>query len=167
MIAHVSPSIRLLGGVLFLPLLFAASCGGPSGPVTETGSLEVGDMTLPSGEYQDTYKVRLKTDQWIDVDLRANGFDPYLIIGAPSGTQSDMDDSVAGDTTMTHMTMKAQEDGEYTVVVTSYAPGESGSYTLKYEVSDTQPPGTTPSGGDSGAPAAPAPSTTEPETESI
>jgi hypothetical protein len=122
-------------------LLTAASCGAPAGPVSESGSLEVGDQTLSSGEYQDTYTVQLKEGQWLDVDLRAEGFDPYLIVAMPSGEQSDMDDSVPGDTTSVRMVLRAQEAGEHRILVTSYSTGETGSYKLTYEVSDTQPPG--------------------------
>ena len=146
----------VLSAFLALPLLMAASCGAPAGPVSEDGALEVGDMTLTSGEYQDSYTVRANEGQWIDVDVRADGFDPYLIIKTPSGTQSDMDDSVQGDTTATTMVLKAQESGEHTIVVTSFAPGETGSYKLRYEVGDTQPAGSVDSGTDDA---------TEPEAE--
>lgn len=126
---------------LFLAAAVAlgACNASPSGPVTETGDLERGDATLTSGEFADRFTVRMKAEQWLRVTLQAQGFDPYLVVRFPNGQQSDLDDSTPGDTTSVTMVMKAQEAGQFEILATSYRAGESGSYTLTYEVSDTEP----------------------------
>ncbi|MEM1115807.1 MAG: hypothetical protein AAF845_16975 [Bacteroidota bacterium] len=132
---------------LLLAVVLAACSSGPSGPVTESGALEVGDLTLQSGEYSDVYSVSAGEGQWISVTLEADGFDPYLIIRTPSGQQSDIDDSEEGNTTSTSTVLRASEAGSYDVIVTSFQSGETGSYSVTYEVSDTQP-GATPAADD-------------------
>lgn len=123
-------------------LLFAAACeSGPTGPVTETGTLEAGDMTLGSGEFYDIYTFSVREGQWIEMEVTARGFDPYLILTSPDESQSEVDDSEEGDTATTRMAIRAGESGRWIGVVTSYAPGGTGSYTVTYRVSDTAPSG--------------------------
>lgn len=129
-----------------LPLLLclAACQSGPTGPVTEAGSLEAGDMTLASGEFYDSFSVNAREGQWIEVEVIADGFDPYLILRSPSEEQSEMDDSEEGDTSTTRMAIRAPESGRWLALVTSYAPGGTGTYTVTYSVSDQAPTGLTP-----------------------
>ena len=130
-----------------LPVLAAlvvlAACGPatPVGPVTESGSLEVGDLTLTSGEYYDSYTVTMDENEWLSVNVVADGFDPDLIIQTPSGEQSDLDDSEESNTTSVQTVIRAQESGTWDINVTSYEPGETGSYEITYEVSETAPAG--------------------------
>ena len=119
--------------------LLAACAPGPTGPTTESGALEDGDMTLSSGEFFDPFTVRVSEGQWISVEVTAEGFDPYLIVRSPSGPQSDTDDSETGNTASTQSVVQATEAGRWDVIVTSYAPGETGSYTVTYEVTDVMP----------------------------
>lgn len=126
---------------LFALVGLAACSSAPSGPVTESGSLEVGDMTLQSGEYYDEFSVSAAEGQWIEVEVSAEGFDPYLIVRSPSGSQSDMDDSEAGNTTSTRSVLRADEGGSWDIIVTSYAPGGTGTYSVTYSVADAMPPG--------------------------
>ena len=120
----------------------AACTSSPSGPVVETGALERGDATLTSGEYADRFTARLDEGQWLRVTLDAQGFDPYLVVRFPNGQQSDLDDSTPGDTTSVTMVMRAQEAGQFEILATTFRPGESGTYRLTYEVTDTEPPAT-------------------------
>ena len=130
--------LRRLSLVVSLAVAVLAGCG-PAGPVTEFGALEDGDPTLTSGEWYDGYAVTAREGQWISVVVTADGFDPYLILQSPGEGQSEVDDSDAGDTTTTRLAVRADASGRWEVVVTSYAPGESGRYTVTYGVSDERP----------------------------
>ena len=104
----------------------------------------MGDMTLQSGEYYDEFSVSAAEGQWIEVEVSAEGFDPYLIVRSPSGSQSDMDDSEAGNTTSTRSVLRADEGGSWDIIVTSYAPGGTGTYSVTYSVADARPGGGAP-----------------------
>lgn len=118
-----------------------AGCNtAPSGPVTETGDLATGDRTLTNGELIDSYTFQMREGQWVRVDLRSTAFDPYLILRTPGGQSSDNDDA-NGDQHHSQIVYRATESGQFEIGATSYASGESGAYTLVYEVSDTQPQG--------------------------
>jgi hypothetical protein len=144
--------MRALALTLAASGLIAACASAPDGPVTETGELATGDLTHVRGVFYDRFTVRMGEGQWIKMDLRSPAFDPYLVFRTPGGQQSDMDDSTPGDTTRVELIHRAAEAGQYEIVVTSYASGESGAYTLVYEVTDDEPA----SGGTSTAGAAPA-----------
>lgn len=136
----------------FALLLTAAGClsactSAPEGPVTETGELATGDLTLTGGELQDTFPVRASDGQWIKVDLRSTAFDPYLILRTPDEQQSENDDASEDDTEHSQVIYQAVQGGQFQIIVTSYESGESGAYTLTYEVTDTQPAGSTPPAG--------------------
>ena len=122
-------------------LLLLAGCEPPpeQGPVTEKGSLALGDITLGSGEYQDVRSVRVRQGQWIYVRVQADGFDPYLMLTAPSGQRSELDDSTEGDTVAVETLVQAGESGSWDVHVTSYRPRAQGDYVITYHVSDKRP----------------------------
>jgi hypothetical protein len=103
-----------------------ASAGGPR---REAGSLAGGDETLTSGEFVDYFTVDGRRGEALVVDLTSREFDPYLIVRGPDGEQLDNDD-FEGDRTRSLISLDATLDGEYTVMVTSCQPGESGAYTL-------------------------------------
>ncbi|GAB5537838.1 MAG: hypothetical protein Rubg2KO_40870 [Rubricoccaceae bacterium] len=65
----------------FALTLAACQPAAPEGPVTEGGDLDLGDLTLQSGEYYDIYTVRMQEDQWLSVNIQSSDFDPYLILG--------------------------------------------------------------------------------------
>ena len=144
--------------LLALLTVALSACGSASasgGPTTEAGTLELGDMTLPSGEYYDAFLVGADEGQWLTVEVTSEAFDPYLIVRSPGGEQSEIDDSESGNTTTTRSVLRVSEAGDWDVIVTSYAPGESGAYSVTYEVTDEQPAGpipteeATPAGADS------------------
>ena len=120
--------------------LFVSGCGSaPEGPVTETGALEAGDLSLASGELYDSYPLTAREGQWITVTVTTDRFDPYLILRSPSQEQSEIDDSQS-DPTTTRMSVRAGESGRWEALVTSFAPGETGAYTVTYHVTDAAPP---------------------------
>lgn len=93
---------------------------------TVAGTLGSGDETLSSGEYVDTYSFAGRRGQRVAVELTSSAFDAYTILRSPSGEQSDNDDGQDG--TDSRLDTVLSEDGDYQVMVTSYAPGETGSY---------------------------------------
>jgi len=96
---------------------------------TERGALEAGDGTLRSGEYVDRYGFVGRAGARVAVDLRSSAFDPYVILQYPDGEQLDNDDWEGA---RDHARIEAvlPVDGMYRVLVTSYAVGETGAYTL-------------------------------------
>ncbi len=101
----------------------------------ERSRLEAGDDTLASGEYRDSFTFEGLNGQQAVIDLRSTDFDPYLIVVAPSGEQFDNDD-YEGDIARSLLALDLSERGTYEVIVTSYAKGETGAYTLQIDVGD-------------------------------
>ena len=60
------------------------------------------------------------------VELTSSAFDAYTILRTPSGEQRENDDGQDG--TDSRLETVLTEDGDYEVMVTSYAAGETGSY---------------------------------------
>ena len=112
---------------------------GPAPPTEVTGQLLGGDETLRTGEFMDRHEVLAREGQWIRAELISGDFDPYLIVLSPTGDQEDVDDSQEGNLSATKSVVRVSESGEWTIAVTTYEPGESGSYTLTYEVLDARP----------------------------
>ena len=94
------------------------------------GALGADDGTIRTGEYADAFTVDLRAGQRLDLDLTSRDFDPYLLTTSPSGDQDDNDDCSEGDTSRSCLSLVADQSGSYRVVVTSYAPGETGRYRL-------------------------------------
>ncbi len=95
----------------------------------QAGALAEGDETLRTGEFADRYRFRGRAGQRVRIEARSSDFDTYLILVAPSGQQEDNDDASQSDTNA-RLETELVEDGEYTVMVTSYQPRESGAYRL-------------------------------------
>lgn len=95
---------------------------------TVNGRLAPGDRQLDSGEYADSYSFIGRRGQRITIDAISDDFDSYLILRGPGGQQVDNDDGPNG--LNAQISEVLQEDGEYTVQVTSYAAGETGRYSV-------------------------------------
>ncbi len=93
---------------------------------TVSGALQSGDAQLESGEFVDTFTFSGRRGQRVAAELTSSAFDAYIILTTPSGEQIDNDDGEDG--TNSRLDQVLSEDGEYQVMVTSYAPGETGSY---------------------------------------
>ena len=106
------------------PAVLDKSGGGMIG-----GELAAGDQTLDSGEYFDVHNFELQTGQSVTVDLYSTAFDTYLSVFSPSGTATRNDDH-EGSKDRSSVTLVADESGTWSAAVTSYSPGESGSYNL-------------------------------------
>ncbi|HYE96235.1 MAG TPA: pre-peptidase C-terminal domain-containing protein [Rubricoccaceae bacterium] len=100
----------------------------------ERGDLASGDETLRSGEFYDTYTFEGVPGQRVTIDLRADDFDPYLILQPPRGDQVDNDD-FEGNVHHSQIALDLSEAGTYRVLVTSYRPGERGAYNLAMDFS--------------------------------
>lgn len=93
------------------------------------GRLQAGDKTLTSGEFVDNYTFTGRAGDRVQVDMRSDELDPYLILWMPDKTQQDNDDW-EGDTAHSRIEWTLPEDGMYRVSATTYTPGEEGSYSL-------------------------------------
>ena len=93
------------------------------------GELLPGDGTLTSGEYLDTYPIQGTAGQGITIELTSSQFDTYIIFTGPNGYQEDNDD-FPGMGLNSRLEVTLPSDGQYSVGVTSYAPGETGTYDL-------------------------------------
>ncbi|HLT45703.1 MAG TPA: caspase family protein [Rubricoccaceae bacterium] len=99
---------------------------------TERGTLAEGDGTLTSGEFVDRFTFEARAGDRVVVDLLSSDFDPYVILQMPDGRQLDNDDwEGARDRARIEHVLPA--DGLYSALVTSYAVGETGDYTLTIE----------------------------------
>lgn len=105
-------------------------------PVTEPvlasgatrGELTADDRNLQSGESFDAYVYQGRAGERLTLSLRTDEFDPYLMVRGP-GVTEDNDDISEGDLS-SGIDLTLPQDGAYRVIVTSYQPGERGSYTL-------------------------------------
>ena len=103
----------------------------------ERGRLETGDRTLSSGEYMDIYTYHGIVGIDFVVELRSQEFDPFLILRAPYKEQYENDD-YEGKSDHSLIAHTPRVSGEYEIVVTSYRPSETGTYTLSIRSEDGQ-----------------------------
>ena len=116
----------------------AAAGGAISIGQTVSGVLQAGDDTLESGEFVDRIRFTGRRGQRVAVELTSAAFDAYTILRSPSGQSVDNDDGGSGGTD-SRLDTVLSEDGDYTVSVTSFSPGESGSYRLSVQPSQGSP----------------------------
>ncbi len=118
-------------GSYVVTVTLSGAAGSTSGGTRfESDTLASGDNTLSSGEYVDTYAMEGRSGEQVVIDLRSSQFDPYLIVRAPSGETFENDDH-EGDASRSLLSLDLAESGTYTVAVTSYTAGETGSYDLQ------------------------------------
>lgn len=96
--------------------------------VTENGSLSTSDRQISSGEYADSYEFYGEAGQAVDISAQSNEFDTYLIVNGPEGARFENDDEDGS--INARIIERLPATGVYQVIVTSYAPGETGRYTL-------------------------------------
>ncbi|NNM32261.1 MAG: hypothetical protein HKO53_04320 [Gemmatimonadetes bacterium] len=97
----------------------------------EVGRLRPGDGQLRAGEFRDLYTFEGKAGDPVLIDLVSDDFDPYLAIISPSGKVLRNDDW--GSTPAARIQTRLIEDGAYRVIVTSFRPGEQGTYLLRLQ----------------------------------
>ncbi len=123
-------------GVYDLLIIQGIAGAAMSSPLVERGTLSSGDRTLGTGEYFDVYSFEAMPGQHARIDLSSSDFDTYLIVSGPGNFQEDNDDA-EGSTGLSLIETDLTESGTYEVIVTSYATGETGSYELKIDLSNT------------------------------
>ena len=104
------------------------------------GALRQGDRQLTSGEFVNTYTLRGRRGQQLDLRLSSSAFDPYLMIQGPGLAEANDDDPDGDGSRDSRLLVTLPQDGEYQVSATSYEPGEQGAYRLSANASDGRAP---------------------------
>jgi len=111
----------------------AASDDADSAPIavgdTHDGRLGQGARQLASGEYVNTFTLRGRRGQQLDLGLSSEDFDPYVQINGPDDFSAFNDDADGGGHD-SRLVVTLPADGDYVIAATSYASGESGRYRL-------------------------------------
>ena len=101
----------------------------------ERGSLRAGDETRANGSYNDSYSFVADRGDSTIIDLRSGEFDTFLTVRAPNGEEFSNDDYESSfDRSL--VSIPRTETGIYEVIVSSFAQGESGGYTLEISTDD-------------------------------
>lgn len=96
----------------------------------QAGTLAEGDeISWKGGEYMDRIKVDLKKGEKQMIELVSDDFDGFISVHTPGHKVFQADDPAA-------LILEASEAGSYTVVVTSFGPGEIGDYVVKFRSID-------------------------------
>jgi hypothetical protein len=118
------------------PVLTPASAMAQTGvgPVLTLGAvsqgvLEQGDAALISGEFTDRYQFQGVAGQRVRITMTAQDVDAYLILIGPNGSQEENDDAAVG-VTDSRLDAILSQDGTYTIIATTYRPGEAGAYAV-------------------------------------
>jgi Caspase domain/Bacterial pre-peptidase C-terminal domain len=100
-----------------------------------TGELSPNDGQRRSGKYEDVYTVQARRGDRIDLRLLSTDFDSYLVVTGPGGfSLSNDDEEGAGESTDSRLVIEFPADGAYRVGVTTFRPGETGSYRIQAAV---------------------------------
>lgn len=95
------------------------------------GRLNRRDTQLSSGEYYDTIMFNGRAGQGITLSMESDQIDTYVMLRGPGGLSLDNDDGSDG--TNSHLEATLPQDGEYSILATSYSAGETGRYTIRLE----------------------------------
>ncbi|MEM7414355.1 MAG: caspase family protein [Gemmatimonadota bacterium] len=104
---------------------------------TANGQLQAGDGELEGGEYRDIWVFNGTAGQIVTVEMASQGFDSYVGLAGPDGEMLDENDDADGRTDLSRVSVQLRESGRYRVMATSYAAGETGSYSLSLSSSTT------------------------------
>ncbi|MBN1859407.1 PPC domain-containing protein [Candidatus Bipolaricaulota bacterium] len=94
------------------------------------GVLGSKDLLWSDGAYYDLYQIAAAAGDRVSVRLTSSKVDAYLFVVDERGQWIAEDDDSAGGTNAV-ATFVAPADGLYTVIASSFSPGEQGSYTLE------------------------------------
>lgn len=108
---------------------------------TMEGRLVPGDEQALKGEYFDEFDVQGDSNGRISFELLSYGFDGFLVVQSPSGRMYRNDDAMGsaymgGHTRLSRIEATSDENGMWTVYVTSLSEGEVGAYDLRIIRSD-------------------------------
>lgn len=122
--------------IVLLAVGFFVTESSSADQLSYTGTLEAGDTTFDdTGEFFDTYEIKLEAGQFVDLYLSSEAFNTYLFIVLPDGEEVQVDDYYTDDLNA-GLLFIARETGIYTFYVTSSAAGETGDY--KFSCTTTQ-----------------------------
>ncbi len=107
-----------------------------SGALSNTGTLENGDATLPGYGFSDNFTFTGEAGQQAIVDLRSSDFDTYLVLETPSGERLTNDD-YDGSTQRSLLSLPLSESGTYAITVSSFMADETGDYEMSINVDGT------------------------------
>ncbi|TVQ21933.1 MAG: hypothetical protein EA367_05005 [Leptolyngbya sp. DLM2.Bin15] len=100
--------------------------------IDQQGSLDDDDEPSPvEGGVYDVYSFVGRAGQSVSLNLNSNDFDPYLILIGPDGTLVDENDDISPTNLNSAINTTLPSNGNYLIVVTSYAPQERGTYQLR------------------------------------
>ena len=133
-------------GCLTEPCFYGVSLfriAADTGTATEdsyTGTLGADNNTLAGGEYYSEYTFQGRVGEQVTIELESDEFDTFLVLEGPADDCIDRDsdgpvqfenDDADDETTNSRIDTRLNQDGEWTVLVTSYAPLDTGDYTLR------------------------------------
>ncbi len=101
-----------------------------SADVQRDGALAQGDSDL-QGRFADSYDFQWTSGQRIQLALESSAFDTVLAVRTPSGRVMQNDDADPSQNTNSALAVDVNESGRYSVIVTSYAAGNTGAYSLR------------------------------------
>ena len=96
---------------------------------TVNGALRTSDRQLSTGEYLNSYRLVGRAGQRVDLRLESSAFDTFVQINGPGEFVESNDDDPSGGSN-SRLSVTLPNDGEYRVMVTSYAAREVGAYRL-------------------------------------
>jgi hypothetical protein len=101
---------------------------------TVNGELSDGDAELEDGRWYDAYAYTGRAGETIRVELAAEDFDAYLIIGRMVDGEfqeiGSNDDAEDGEGLDSALEIELPEDGRYIIQATSFSAGSEGAYEL-------------------------------------
>jgi CHAT domain-containing protein/tetratricopeptide (TPR) repeat protein len=94
------------------------------------GDLSPEDAVLEDGSFYDLHPFQGQAGQAIAITLQSAEFDTYLIMVNDQGEAIAQNDDISSTNYNSALTLILPADGEYGIVVNSYAAGSTGRYTL-------------------------------------
>ncbi|MFT4703633.1 MAG: hypothetical protein ACI81R_001325 [Bradymonadia bacterium] len=95
---------------------------------TTEGRLRRNDLQLTTGEHYDVYTFEGRAGQGVTIEMMSDNIDTYMILRGPNDYGMDNDDGAEGTNSRLEAALPA--DGQYTILATTYAAGETGPYAL-------------------------------------
>ncbi len=97
----------------------------------QSGLLVQSDPVRLSGESVDYYRFAGTEGQRVTLELDSEQIDTFLTLYLPDGRVETNDDRQGVEDTNSRLTIRLPLDGTYTLGASTYAPGESGAYTVR------------------------------------
>ncbi|MBX3143365.1 MAG: carboxypeptidase regulatory-like domain-containing protein [Trueperaceae bacterium] len=120
----VGPNLFLLVALLTVVLTTVSTA------LAGAGRLAAGDEQLSSGEYFDRVIFSGSAGDVVVIELTSSEFDPYLLIIDGNEQVVAHEDDSPGMGLNVRLTFTLPSTGQYTLIVTSALPGETGMYSL-------------------------------------